>query len=134
MAGDPGPAFLVIGGSIEDDATGDSGQVYATIGNRTRDENGSVMCNAVAQLGGVNLTDPDLISNVPQDTWKTLRATTFAIMASLEGAIRTDPTLGISNVPRMEITMGTRIVPRQYLTEHGAVVSVTFAVDYVTRI
>jgi hypothetical protein len=134
ISGDTGATFLVVGGTIEDDAQGNAEQEWATIGGRARDERGEVTCNAVAQLGLLNLSDASLDASASQDTWRSLRATAFAIVASVELALRTDPSLGITNVPYMIAEIGTDTTVRQYMTETGSVVSIAFSVKYKTRI
>lgn len=134
MSDDPGNQFLIIGGNIEDDQNGLAGQAFGPIGNRARDEAGSIVCNAVAQLGGIFLPDGSLASSVPRDTWSTLRAAAFANMGAVESALRSDPTLALSTLPRLIVQIGESIVPRQYMTDGGAVVSIVFTVTYDTRI
>jgi hypothetical protein len=134
MSDDNAQTFLIIGGTVETDEAGAAQQAFGPIGNRARDESGNVMCNAVAQLGNVNLKDSALDSTVTQDTWRTLRATAFGIAGAVEDALRADPSIGITNVPRMLAQIGSTFEPKQYLADRGAFVSLVFTVDYDTRI
>ena len=69
MTADTGTAYLVVGGTIDDDTTsGDAQQALAVMGTRARNEDGTVWCQAVAQLGGVGLTDVGISQSIPQDT------------------------------------------------------------------
>lgn len=132
MTADDCDRFLIIGGTIEDESEGVSGQSFATIGARARDEEADVICNAVAQIGGVELPDSQIL--VPRDTVRSLRAQAFAILADVEAELRLSPELGFTGIPRMLAQIGDRMTPRQYLTETGAVCSLVFTVHYTTRI
>jgi hypothetical protein len=135
MTADTGDVYLMVGGVIDDETTsGDAGQNLAVMGTRARDEDGTVWCQAVAQLGGVFLQDSGLAVGVPQDTWRTLTATCFAVVGAVETACRTDPGLGIAGTPFIVCEIGRVEAPRRYFTDSGAVVSCVFGVDYRARI
>lgn len=135
MTADTGDLYLVVGGSIDDESTsGDARQKWGPIGGRPRDDEGTVLCQAVAQLGGLSLPDASLAGSVPQDTWRSLTASAFAMIATVENILRADPALGITGVQRMVAELGSVDAPHRYFTDTGAVVSILFGVDYKTRI
>jgi len=136
LTADQGALLLVIGGSIDDPkASGNAQQANGPIGNRARDETGTVLCQAIAQIGGVNLSVPRLATSVPQDTWRSLTLAAFAIVGTVEDVLRLDPTAGITTpLRRMECQVGQIDAPDRYLTSTGGAVSVLFGIDYLTRI
>jgi len=127
LTADDAPVYLIIGGSYEDeDDHGDAGQVIATLGSRQRDEEGTVVCQAVAQSGGIDLPDGP-------ETLRALRQSAFKVLGDVAVLLRENPTLGIT-APRMVAEMGA-IVPHQFLTETGgSVVVIDFRVTYIGRI
>ena len=135
MTADTGDVYLTVGGVIDDETTsGDAHQTLAVMGTRARDEDGTVWCQAVAQLGGVLFDDGGLAVSVPQETWRTLTTTCFAIVGAVETACRVDPSLGITGTPFIVCEIGVVQAPHRYFTDTGAVVSVVFGIDYRARI
>jgi hypothetical protein len=115
--------YLVVGWSDPDGSVeaGTAEQASATIGKVTRDEVGWVTCRAVAQPGAV---EP-----------KPARDTAFAILATVEAAVRAAPQLGLVT-PRMHAQInppGRRMSFEPYLAA-GSVFAITFDVFYSTRI
>ena len=134
-----GVTGLLAGSHVEawfqgDTTSGDAQQALAVMGTRARNEDGTVWCQAVAQLGGVGLTDVGISQSIPQDTWRSLTTAAFAIVGAVETACRTDPSLGIAGTPFIVCEIGTVQAPHRYFTELGAVCSVVFGVDYRARI
>lgn len=135
MTADLGNEYVIVGGRFDDTTrSGAIAQDWGPIGARARDEEGAVLCQAVAQLGGVGFTTAGLAVNVPQDTWRSLTLGAFAIVGGVEDVLRLDPSLAITGVPHMECDLRVVEDPDRYFTPTGAVVAVTFSVRYKTRI
>lgn len=98
--------------------TADSRQSWANIGHVVRDESGDVTCAAMAWNG----------QNDPRQA----RTDVFALVASLEDAVRADPTLGIR--PQIRAEFGTSVELRQLQDEYGASATVIFQIHFDARI
>lgn len=139
LTGDGGGTYLVIGGTLDVDGEdhGTAGQAVATLGtaNRSRQDTGAVICQAVAQYGAVELAGWTVTGD---SQLRVLRGDAFALVDAVDTWLRANPDLGLispAGVPRMVAGIGDRIVPRQYQTQDGgAVVSVEFTVTYTTRV
>lgn len=137
LTGDTTDTLLVIGATLDVDGEdhGTSGQSVATLGtvNRSRDDAGAVICQAISQYGAM-----DLAGWTGDSRMRTLRTSAFAIVDAADAWLRANPDLGLTmpaGVPRMVARIGDRIVPRQYqTTSGGAVCSVEFTVTYSTRV
>lgn len=132
LTGELAPRLLLVGMTLDDDLDqGNSGQAMATLGHHQRDETGQVRCQAITQTGALELPEPGWSG--PRVTARDLRASAFAVMAAVEDLLRADVTLGITS-RRMVAQIGSRVVPRQWWTETGAICAVEFDVVYETRI
>lgn len=105
--------FLFVGAQPGDDtgATGD--QSFSAAGNVARDETGAITCTAYAYSG-----DPDV---------KARRAEAFGLVAGLETALRTDPSLG-GVVLQALVGSVSSVAVRQ--TRQGSDCQVVFAVVF----
>lgn len=123
---DPGD-FLMIG--IEDpdvDGFSDSAEsrhTWAGLGNRARDEEGSVSCCALSWNGNSDST-----------AQKAARDGAQAIVAAVEGFVRTDPNLGGAVAGLQWVRFGERLVVRQIQGEAGAVCLVFFQIAFRARL
>lgn len=130
--------YLVIGGTYEDEeAPGVVGQAVATLGtNRSRDENGTVLCTAAAWSGDVVLPDASVAVASEAKTARQLRADAFGILAGVESVLRANPTLGLvgGGVQHMNVEIGDRTSVSQVVNDDGVACVVTFAVAFTARI
>lgn len=97
----------------------ESGQAAATLGNRGRDERGSIRCRARASTG-----DRDTAA---------VEAAVDVVLASFEDLLRTNPTLGLDQswMRSAELGDGMRFTPR---FGSGFTLDVDFTVTYRARI
>jgi hypothetical protein len=124
-------SYLVIGWAGDPDSPEDSGQSRQTTGplaanaGRPRDEEGTINCRAVSQIGDASLT---------QRSVKDARDACLAVIATVEAALRTDPTLGlVPTLSRLVAEMGGTFTPKQYANA-GIVCEIDFQVTYRARI
>ena len=121
LSGEPAGSFLVIGSTKEvsgADYAGRSGQTSATFGNRSRDEAGTIVCQAVAQSGDVDV--------------KAVRDAALAVMGDVEDALRADNGQGVNTGYYCLVEQGDATIS-QYVTG-GAVCEIEFMVTYKARI
>lgn len=114
--------WLAVGWSGDPDAVedgGDTGQRIAALGNRSRDEVGSVRCRVVSQSG--------------DRLMKPVRDAAFAEVAVVEQLLRTNPTLGLNQGWMSHAEVGEQWRWRQEY-KAGAVVTIDFPVLFKARI
>ena len=117
--------YLVIAWSGDPDNPQPSGRVRQTIatgGKVTRDDVGTIECLAVSQNGSYD--EVDIVA---------AEVAAFAVLADVEAAIRSDPTLGLTPNPRLFIQMEEAAAIRSDLNE-GAVCKIDFTITYSARI
>lgn len=126
--------LLIVGGTPDDEEDpGDIGQSVATLGtSRSRDENGSILCSAIAQIGSAELPDSTVV--VQRQTARTLRADAFGVMAGVETVLRSNPTLGLAIGQHLDAEIGERMSVQQFVNDDGAACVVRFAVKFTARI
>lgn len=110
---------LAVGSTVDDeDIAGDVAQEWRGIGAKAKQEDGAVLCTAIAQEGTTDV--------------KTLRDACYDIVSTVEDTLRADVTLGGVVTPGWaHVTAGSL---RQTQTSDGLVVRVNFTVSYETRI
>lgn len=119
---EPGKKYLMVG--VDDvDAKGaswaaTSEQEWANANNTSRDEEGVVVCAALAWNGD---SDP-----------KAARDAAFAVVAAVENLCRTNPSLGVATL--LWTSAGHRLQLTQDQGEAGAVAVVVFHIRYRARI
>lgn len=122
ITGDRTTTWVCVGwsGDPESPTEGASAaQVIATLGNRAREETGSVALRVVSQAG-----DRDMQSR---------RNAAFTAMGVLETALRNDPLAGLNPDWMREAQVGDRYTVEQRF-DAGAVFVLDFAVLYRARI
>ena len=122
VTGDVG-TFLMIGWDDPDNdrATAATGQQkWAGLGAKARDEEGTVTCLAVALDGNNALA--------------TARATAKAVTDIVENTLRADPNLAGTVLGLMWTGYGARTELRQWLSDQGAVCTITFEIAFKARI
>lgn len=96
----------------------ESGQTWAQIGNRAKNEEGTITCAVCAWSGDTNTT--------PR------RQKVAEILSDLEAALRGDLTLSVGTL--IDSNFGERITLHQQLTVDGNEVLALFTVNYRARI
>lgn len=99
--------------------SGEATQSVATLGNRARDNSGSIRCRAVCDLGERSIEDA-------QDG-------ADAMLADLESWLRVNPTLGLDQAWMRSAEMGPDLSITQRFGP-GAIVEIDFIVSFRTRI
>lgn len=125
---------LIIGGTVDVsdvDDIGESGQAIVTIGGLQRDDSGEVVCQVISQVGSLELDEPGWTAD--RSTARTVRRAAFDVVDTVDSAIKADPTLGLP-MPTQVNLASSRLEPRQYQSEAGAVCAVTFRVAFKTRV
>lgn len=119
---------------VDGDDQGEASQTLATVSaGQNFDEAGSVVCQALAQTGRLELAHPGVLA-ADRTTMRWLRARAFAIFDDVVEVTKLTPGLGI-DAPRMHVQRRGRVIPRQYQTElGGAVVTVEFTIMFDTRL
>jgi hypothetical protein len=106
------------------DSAAQSSQEWASIGHLSRDERGSITCAAMSWS--------------PDADPKAARDGVFSMLATVEGVLRADPSLGLVDsgaVALLICEMGADLRHNAYNGgESGAVAVVTFTVDFQARI
>jgi len=114
------PLVVVIGARTDDERGlgGTIRQVYHDLGvTATRDETGTIYCSALAQTGNDDVA------------W--CRAEVIALLGTIESALRGNPTLTMTDVMRVEVTLGDVFQGR---TNAGAFAEVQFTIEYTALI
>lgn len=118
---DPPEQFVAIGWDTGDEAgsgiSADITQEWASLGNRAKDETGTVNCAVGVWTGDTNA--------------KGRRDTAAAIIGQLETALRADATLGIALVRNVGLSTGSLT---QEQIDDGVRAIVAFTVNYTARI
>jgi hypothetical protein len=122
ISGDRVATWLCVGWSGDPDApedAGDAAQTIAALGNRQREEIGTIKMRAVSSSG-----DRDM---------RARRDAAFAAMGTVEQLCRTTPQLGLDPAWMREAQIADRYRWRQHYDE-GAVCELDFTVEYRARI
>lgn len=119
---DPGRNYLMVGvdnpQAVDEAYAATATQQWANANHTARDEEGFVVCAALAWNGD---SDP-----------KAARDDAFATVAAVENMCRANPALGVASL--LWTSVGGRIQLSQNQTEHGATAIVIFNVNYRARI
>lgn len=121
VSGDPGN-FLMVGvdDPDRDDAavSADSTVTWASVGDFDRDEDGEIVCAALAWNGNANQ--------------KAARDDVYAVLLALDELIKLDLTLGIGNLLWVTPTVRSELTQTQ--DEAGALALVVFRIRFRARI
>jgi hypothetical protein len=122
ITGDNADTWLCVGWSGDPDAPqsgASASQTIATLGNRSREEIGSINLRAMSQKG-----DRDIQAR---------RNAAFAVMGDLETLLRNDPLIGLSPLWMREAQIGERYSIEQRF-DGGAQFTLDFVIFYRARI
>jgi hypothetical protein len=125
ITSDRAVTWIAVGWSGDPDAPEDAGgamQVTAALGDKQRDEAGSIRVRVVSQTGDRRGA-----------AMKTCRDAAFAEMALIEGLCRSTPRLGLSPTWMAKSQVDNRYTYRQEIIA-GPVFTLTFEVGFVARI
>ena len=122
VTGEPGTTLMVGWDDPDNEraTSATSNQEWAGIGAKARNEDGEITCLVVALDGN--------------SVMATARATAKAVTDAVENALRADPNLGGAVPGLMWVSYGTRTEVRQWLSDQGAVCSITFEIAFKARI
>jgi hypothetical protein len=136
LTADLADRFILIGSTldVDGDDQGETSQTLATVSaGQNFDETGTVVCQAVAQTGSLELAHPGVLT-ADRTTMRWLTARAFAIFDDVIDITKATPGLGI-DAPRIHVQRRGRVIPRRYQTDTGgAVVTVEFTIGYDTRL
>lgn len=119
---DPGTSYLMVGvenpEASNETYAADYHQKWANTGNLRRDEDGFILCAALAWDGDAVMKDA--------------RDAAYAVVGGVENLLRNNPTLGVSNV--LWTGFGGRVQLTQNQAQNGAIATVLFRVNFRARL